>query len=316
MLRKKALRKIFVTTMSIFIIVAIYFIPTASTPEKTLRTNLELEYITGLGNHSIYLLDQNNYLVKTKILLDTTDVVENAKTILTNLTISSSTKFPERLHPVIPKGTKVLSVMESDNTLTVNFSDDILKIEADLEQKMIEAIVYSLTELSNIKAVKIEVEGEPLTKYPQSKEPLSDILTRDIGINKRYDLTSTKDINKVVIYYVESVDDGAYYVPVTKYVNDSRDKIDIIIEELTTGYIYEPNLMSLINEDTKLTDYRQEDDLFILNFNDALFDSQGEIKEEVLYTIGYCIFDNYDVTVASIRVNDQEVTNIKRSQLP
>ena len=56
MLRKKALRKILVTTVSLFIIMAIYLIPMAE--EKTIQTNLELEYITGLGNHSIYLLDE------------------------------------------------------------------------------------------------------------------------------------------------------------------------------------------------------------------------------------------------------------------
>ena len=66
MIRKKALRKIFITTMSLFIIMTIYLIPLT---EKTLETNLEFEYITGLANSSIYLLDENNYLVKTKVLV-------------------------------------------------------------------------------------------------------------------------------------------------------------------------------------------------------------------------------------------------------
>ena len=66
MLRKKALRKIFITTMSLFIIMTIYLIPLT---EKTLETNLEFEYITDLANSSIYLLDENNYLVKTKVLV-------------------------------------------------------------------------------------------------------------------------------------------------------------------------------------------------------------------------------------------------------
>ena len=52
-----------ITTMSLFIIMTIYLIPLSTEQEKMLPTNLELEYITSLGNHSIYLLNENNYLV-------------------------------------------------------------------------------------------------------------------------------------------------------------------------------------------------------------------------------------------------------------
>ncbi len=314
MLKKKALRKILVTTVSLFIIMAIYLIPI--TQEKTIQTNLELEYITGLGNNSIYLLDHENYLVKTRILLDSSDMIENVKIILANLTTTSNTKFPENLMTIIPEGTKVLDVSMQDKIVTVNFSKEIMNVEKDLETKMIEAIVYSLTELEEIDGVKIEVEKNKLDAYPNSKEKLPEVLTRKIGINKKYDFTSTRDINKVVIYYIESIDDNSYYVPVTKYTNDSRDKVNIIVEELTTGYIYEPNLMSLINEQAKLTGYSTEDDLMILKFNDALFDSSGTIKEEVLYTISYSIFENYDVARAAFYVNDEEVKVVYRNELP
>ena len=40
--------------------------------DDALKTNLEVEYITGIGTNNIYLLDSNDYLVKTKILLDST----------------------------------------------------------------------------------------------------------------------------------------------------------------------------------------------------------------------------------------------------
>ena len=77
MLRKKALRKIFITTMSLFIIMTIYFIPLT---EDVMETNLEFEYITDLANSSIYLLDKNKLLVKTKILLDNKKMEDNIKT--------------------------------------------------------------------------------------------------------------------------------------------------------------------------------------------------------------------------------------------
>ena len=51
MLKKKAIRKMIVTTMSVFIILMLYLIPTTS-KERTLHTNLELEYITGIPHFS------------------------------------------------------------------------------------------------------------------------------------------------------------------------------------------------------------------------------------------------------------------------
>ena len=73
MLKKRALRKIFITTLTAFILLVLYSIPNINKDEEVLKTNLEVEYITGIGTNNIYLLDKNNYLVKTKILLDTSD---------------------------------------------------------------------------------------------------------------------------------------------------------------------------------------------------------------------------------------------------
>ncbi len=316
MFLKRAIRKMFITTMSLFIIFSIYLIPLTETKQEVMEANLEIEYVTGLGNHSIYLLNKDQNLVKTRILLDSKKVEENIKTIIKNLTISNTTKFPEPLIGVIPKNTKLLAISIKDKIVTLNFSKEFLKVEEEMEEKLMEAIVYSITELKEIEGVKIKVENKSLTTYPSGNKTLDDVLTRKIGINKRYEFTTIQDINKVTIYYTTKLDQNNYYVPVTKYINDARDKVDIIVEELTTGYIYEDNLMSLVNEDLKLLNARKEDDLFILNFNNALFDVDGTIKEEVLYTISYSMFDNYDVSMLSFQVEDKEVMHVKRKDLP
>ena len=84
MLKKRALRKIFITTLTAFILLVLYSIPNINKDEEVLKTNLEVEYITGIGTNNIYLLDKNNYLVKTKILLDTSDKKEQIKLLLEN----------------------------------------------------------------------------------------------------------------------------------------------------------------------------------------------------------------------------------------
>lgn len=315
MLRKKALRKIFITTMSLFIIMTIYFIPLT---EKTLETNLEFEYITDLANSSIYLLDENNYLVKTKVLLDEELLEDNIKNIISNLTVTNNSKFPDKLNAIIPKDTKLNNITIEDDVVSLDFSRELLKIDEELSVKLIEAIVYSITELDDITKVNITVDSIPLETYPNSNKKIVMPLTRDIGINNEYTYNTLDNITKVVIYYGEDIDNDIYYVPVTKYLNNNanKDKIDIIVEELTTSYIYEDNLRSILNENVELIDKEiVDEDLLILNFNNALFDSDSIIKEEVLYTLSYSAFANYDVNTVSFRVDGKDIKTIKRSSL-
>ena len=58
-----------------------------------------------------------------------------------------------------------------------------------------------------------------------------------------------------------------------------------------------------------------DEDLLILNFNSALFDNNSTIKEEVLYTLSYSVFSNYDVNTISFKVDNKDIETVKRSSL-
>ena len=58
------------------------------------------------------------------------------------------------------------------------------------------SIVYSIMELDNVKGIKITVDNNILDKYPNSKEPLPEILTKDIGINASFDSYNKKYIKR------------------------------------------------------------------------------------------------------------------------
>ena len=161
--------------------------------------------------------------------------------------------------------------------------------------------------------VSILVEWDNIEEYPNSKEKINKILDKRIGINKNYDITSLNNINRVVIYYLENINDDLYYVPVTKYVNDDREKINIIIEELASSYIYESNLMSYLNSNVSLLEYEEKENIMSLNFNDYLFDGNDKVLEEVLYSIAYSVFDNYDVSMVSFEVNGEIIDHIDKN---
>ncbi len=312
MLRTKALRKIFITTLSLFILLTVFTISNYET-ENVLKTNLEIEDIAGFETNNIYLLNDKGLLVRTKVLLDGSSIEEKINSLLINLTEGSSNSFPEGLRKLIPKGTVINNVMVGNNLVTIDFSKEILDVDIEKEKPMVVAIVYSIIDLGNYNGVSILVDGEVLDKYPNSLEEIPSIINKNIGINKSFDITSYNNINKVVVYYLENIDNNLYYVPVTKYVNDDRDKIKIIVEELASSYIYESNLMSFLNSNVLLLDYREEDDIMYLNFNDYLFDGNDKVLEEVIYSLAYSVFDNYNVSMVSFMVNGQRINYVDRN---
>lgn len=312
MLRTKAIRKIFLTTLTLFILLTVFTI-TNYKNENVLRTNLEIEDIAGLKTNVIYLLNDEGLLVQDRVLLDGSSVEEKIEKLLINLIEGSTCSFADGLSKVIPKGTIIKNVMVGNKYVTIDFSKELLNVSEDKEKSMITAIVYSVMDLDDFLGVSILVEGKSLEEYPNSKEKINKILDKSIGINKNYDITSFNNINKVVIYYLENINDNLYYVPVTKYVNDDREKVNIIVEELASSYIYESNLMSFLNSNVSLLEYEEKENIMSLNFNDYLFDGNDKVLEEVLYSIAYSVFDNYDVSMVSFEVNGEIVNHIDKN---
>jgi spore germination protein GerM len=295
MLRKKALRKIFITTLSMLIILTIYTIPTTQKP-NVLRTNLEIEDITNLKTDIIYLLNKEDYLVKTEIFLDSNKLEDKIRKIIDYLIIDNN-KVPINLNGYIPKNTKLLDINIESNSLVLNFSKEFKN--SSNEEIMITGIVYSLLELKDIKEVSFKVENNFYKDYTN--------LNNNIGINNNIMYNSRKDINRVITYYLDDTD--SYYVPVTNYVNDEREKIEIIIDSLKET---KKGLISYINENTKLLNYEENNNLFILNFSKELKDDNTTSEDKILNTISYSVFDNYDVNMVLFQIEGETYKYIKR----
>lgn len=84
MLKSKAIRKIFLTTMTMFILLTVFSIPMLQ-KDNLIPVNLELEEVSGLATNSIYLMNKNGYLVKARILLDEEKMEDKILKILNNL---------------------------------------------------------------------------------------------------------------------------------------------------------------------------------------------------------------------------------------
>lgn len=295
-MQNKILKKIFNTTITVFIILTVLTINKTSN-NNILRTNLEIENITNISTDEVYLLNKDNILVKINIFLNKEKRIENIIKYLTK----SNNKTPSGLMPYLPENTKLLNYSKEDTTLTINLSKEFNNTNnLDLQ---VTGLVYSLLELDNINNIKIQVEGKPLPKY-------NEILNRNIGINREYLFNNRYDIKKVVVYYIDKINDKIYYVPVTKYLNDDREKVEIIVDELKSS---KNNLISYLNDNVELLNYREEANVLFLNFNEFLLDGDKKVSKEILNTIAYSIFDNYDVNVVYFETNSKKVDLVIRN---
>ncbi|MDD6879505.1 MAG: GerMN domain-containing protein [bacterium] len=306
MLKKKAMRKILITTITIVIILMIYMMPSKSSNINSLNVNPTIEYKTTEIGY-VYLLSDNDLLVKVNVLINSVEKTKDKAIEIINKLINNNA-MPNGLKSIVPKKTKILDVSLEDDTLSINFSKDILNVDDKFKNKLIESISYSIFEIKEINNIKLYVNDEELSKYFD----IPNVITREFGINKTYNIKSLKDIQKVVVYYINNIDNTNYLVPVTNYVNNSEDKIKIIIESLSSSYIYQPNLVSLLNSKTELINYEINDDTMLLNFNNSIFMGNDYILEEVVYTIGYSVFDNYDVDKIIFNVDNRTVKEFKK----
>lgn len=310
MLRRKALRKILITTFAIFTLFIVCLV-TDDTFVKDLEVSKDVEYVTSLGMDYVYLLNNNNYLVRTNTLLGTDDTKKKISCLVDYLTIGKVDHLPAKLSALLPSNVKLLDIEIEENVVTLNFSKELWDGDSKLYERMIESLTYSVVSIDGISGLKLKVEGVLVTEIPSTKKILPEVLTKEYGINKVYDIDSTSNITKVTTYYLNKIDDQNYYVPVTKYVNDSREKVDIIVENLSGNFLYETNLISLLQNDIELMNYQIEDELMLLNFNNNLFNNE-KFLEEVTYQVAYSIFDNYDVQSVLIEVNGEELTRIEK----
>ena len=312
MLTNTFIRKITIATCALLIVLILYTFPKK---KETIDYEQSYNYVENLDKkNNIFLIDENNYVAMTNIMLSTKNSVKKCKELLQTLIIGSkkSNYIPNGFKAIIPKKTTINNLDLNEGLLKVDFSKEILNVSLEEEEKMIEAIVYTLTSVDGVEKVMIFCEGKILSELPNSGKILPQTLDRSYGINKVYDLDSLEGTSKTTVYYISKFNENYYYVPITKINNDNTNKVEIIINELKSSPIYQTNLMSYLKANVELKEYELKENTISLSFNENLFNdlNSKDILEEVKYTISLSLKDNFDVDEVIFLVNDEKVANL------
>lgn len=293
MIKRLAFKKIIITSLSFLILLIIYFFPTT----ENYNINTTLTY-SNPKTIPIYLVDNNNLVSRFEVIQKSKNSLELVDEVINNLTIdnNSTSHIPNNFKKIIPKNTKIINKDLNDGLLKINFTKELLNINKDNEEKMIESIIYSLTEIKDVKKIMIFVEGENLKELPNSKKTLPLTLDRSYGINKVYELESMKDITKITTYYVSKIEGYSYFTPVTTITNTKNEKVEVIIEKLKSSPTYQTNLISYLATSAELLDYEILENSVNLSFNNEVLSlEEDKIIEEVKYSIALSIRDTYNI---------------------
>ena len=299
MLITKIINKIFRTTLIMFLILTVFTI-TNESKEKVLRTNLEINNIKDIAKTKLYLLSNNNYLVETNVYINSDKLEDKINKIIEYLKINNN-KIPKGLKGYLLKDIKINNINLEDNNIKINFSKEILNIKD--KELVIEGLVYSLLNLDEINSIEVLVENNYLENYEYK-------LNKNIGINKQYILKNRKDVNKINLYYYNKINNIEYLTPVTKYINDKRKKIEIILDELINNI--PNNLISYMDDKVKLKEYKEENDLIILKFNENFIGENKDLNKKIINQISLTIFENYDVNTVLFQENDEKIEYITK----
>ena len=299
MLITKIINKIFRTTLIMFLILTVFTI-TNESKEKVLRTNLEINNIKDIDKTKLYLLSNNNYLVETNVYINSDKLEDKINKIIEYLKINNN-KIPKGLKGYLLKDIKINNINLEDNDIKINFSKEFLNIKD--KELVIEGLVYSLLNLDEINSIEVLVENNYLENYEYK-------LNKNIGINKQYILKNRKDVNKINLYYYNKINNIEYLTPVTKYINDKRKKIEIILDELINNI--PNNLISYMDDKVKLKEYKEENDLIILKFNENFIGENKDLNKKIINQIALTIFENYDVNTVLFQENDEKIEYITK----
>jgi len=318
MLKQKALKRIFITSVAVLIVLSIY-----SFFKLDDYTNIygDSYFIEEKDTENIYCLNTDQMVSKTSIYVDQKLSLEEKIQTLLEAMIENNNKnslLPSYYEPMIPKNTKVLEVKVDKDIVKITFSKEFLEGKKEQNEKMMEAIVYTCSEFDEILGIQIYVENDILRYIPKTNQKLPAVLTRDFGINKVYEVSNNKEIHKVILYYLGSELESDVYVPVTKYLNDSRDKIEIIVEELKNRFLYSSSLRSFLNAHATLKSYEEKNGELVLSFSNGIYDDPTlkKFKEEGMIALCYSVFDNYpEIDTVKVFALDEKIYEKTRKDL-
>ncbi|MRH42937.1 spore gernimation protein [Aquibacillus halophilus] len=282
--------------------------------EESLETVAETETI----QRELYLLDSNGMVVSQVLELPKRESNEVATQALEYLVKGGPVTniLPNGFEAVLPAGTQILGLnLKEDGTLVVDVSKEFAEYRPEDEQRIIQAMTFTLTQFENVEKINLWINGYEQKEMPVNGTPISEGYSRANGINIYHgDTVDLMDSKAVTLYYPAQHNENFYHVPVTQHIEMKNDDLyQSIVQALIEGPSYELDLLNVFNNGATLVENpNYKDGVLTLKFNENILNSvaEGSISDEVMETLVLTLTDQPGVDAVSVGVeNMQQVFN-------
>ncbi|GAE30170.1 GerMN domain-containing protein [Alkalihalobacillus hemicellulosilyticus] len=261
----------------------------------------------------LYLIDANGMVVPQTMDLPKTESVlrQSLEYLVDGGPITEM--LPSGFSAVIPAGTEV-DVHLAEGVAIADFSNEFKEYNPDMEQQILQAITWTLTEFDNVDKVQIKVNGYLQETMPVGSTPIGDGVSRENGINiETGGLADMVNSKGVTLYFLAQNGDNTYYVPVTRRVKVEEDSIEAAVSQLIKGPSIETPLLTDFRQGVELIEEPQyQNGVVTLNFNEGILSQlqSTAVSATVLDMLALTLTEQEGIEKVAIEVEgDAEVLN-------
>lgn len=208
--------------------------------------------------------------------------------------------------PILPDGTRLLSVKEKNDNITADFSKEYMSEDASKSFLATYAIVKSLCQITTVHTVLVTVEGEEIVA--QDGTVLTAMSDDDIDLVTD---TKTQDSKTLTLYFADKETETLVKEERIIKITDTIPVEQYVVNELIKGPQTE-NAKSIIASDTELISAETTDNTCFVNFKSGFIEKNtGSAKNEelILYSIVDSLCEIPSVKSVQFLVDGKKVEN-------
>lgn len=290
--------------------------PPADVEYEMLR-NLEAQDQTSLSTDAlmstVYLENEHGLLAPVALRLPDEDSSTQLTRALESLVKDGpyAKLIPEGFTGVLPEGTEVEAVtLQKDQQLAiVEFTEPFTNYDARDERKIMEALAWTLTENPDVQQVQLWVDGAKLNEMPVDGTPLDRPLTRALGINLEISSgTSLSLSSPVTVYFSAATPEGVqYFVPVTRFVSSTTDRVQSALHELIKGPAQGEGLERVVTDNTSVDSIDvSQDGIVTVAISDDMFEPGERVPAQMLQSLVLTVTENTQEEQVRIWLNGEK----------
>jgi germination protein M len=261
----------------------------------------------------LYFLTDAGYVVPYTVEVPAGKEVAKAAMRLMVKGEAGEQMLPAGFEPILPKNTKIKALNIEDGTATVDFSKEFLNYPADLEEKVLSAVTWTMTGFPKVKEVNIWVEGKPLAEMPKKKTPALH-LTRNRGINlERAEGIDISNSMPVTLYFLgQTPDNQVYYVPVTRMVKRTENVAQATLSELIKGPRQQSSLSSAIDQTLQVNKVSVNKNMVVADVGEQLlqYSADHRASKDAVGSLVLSLTENTGLKQVKLTVNGKQNVSV------